>query len=104
MKYGDEKHLKGKEIYCRKTRRNVITRRIDPILTASDLTNTYSIIGSCGIDCGSTAVFSMIFKGTNNAESFAMEVDQAIESGFLSSGDALVLDIRVLIRAVKMSG
>jgi hypothetical protein len=50
IKFGDEKHLKGAELYCRKTRRNVFTGVVPPIMTHSDFRNTYSIVGFCGID------------------------------------------------------
>jgi hypothetical protein len=50
LKFGDEKHLKGAEIYCRKTRRNVLTGEVPPCFTAPDFRNTYTILGLCGID------------------------------------------------------
>ena len=33
IKFGDEKHLKGAELYCRKTRRNILTGEVPPIMT-----------------------------------------------------------------------
>ena len=46
-KYGDEKSLKGKVIYNKKARRDVLTGIIPHTLMDSDLRNTYSIIGMC---------------------------------------------------------
>ena len=50
IKYRDEKSLKGKAIYNRKSRRDVVTGIIPAVIINTDLWNTYSIIGICGID------------------------------------------------------
>lgn len=92
LKFGDEKHIKGEEMWCRYTRRNVFTGLVPPVLTASDFRNTYSIIGFCGIDPRATAVRYGISEGINNADNFAMQVQLAVFSGFLSPFDVLVLD------------
>ena len=36
IKYGDEKLLKGSEVYCRKNRQNVLTGEVPAVFTASD--------------------------------------------------------------------
>lgn len=36
LKYGDEKLLKGTEVYCRKNRRNVLTGEVPVTITGSD--------------------------------------------------------------------
>ena len=92
IKFGDEKHLKGAELFCRRTRRNVFTGVVPPILTSSDFRNTYSIVGFCGIDTQMSAVRYGITEGCNNADNFAMQVQLAIQSGFLVPGNVLVLD------------
>lgn len=92
IKYGDEKHLKGSELYCRKTRRNVLTGQVPPIMTHPDFRNTYSIVGFCGIDSRATPMRYSIAEGINDAENFALQVELAISSGWLSPGDVLVLD------------
>lgn len=92
IKFGDEKHLKGAELWCRKTRRNVITGEIPPMLTHPDFRNTYSIVGMCGIDPSSTPLFYSISEGTNDAQNFAEHIELAILSRFLQPGDVLVLD------------
>eukprot|EP00978_Attheya_sp_CCMP212_P000198 scaffold349_cov29-Attheya_sp.AAC.1 len=50
VKYGDEKLLKGEEVFCQKTCCNVLNGQIPAILATSDFQNTYAIIGFCGID------------------------------------------------------
>ena len=50
IKFGDEKHVKGAELFCRKTRRAVFTGEVPPVLTHADVRNTSSIVGFCGIE------------------------------------------------------
>jgi hypothetical protein len=85
VKYGDEKLLKGEEVFCRKTRRNVLNRQIPASLTASDFRNTYAIIGFCGIDRRTRPLHY-------DAEMFAKEIEYALATGHLIPGDVLVLD------------
>ena len=50
VKFGDEKLLKGQEVYNRKVRRDPRTGKI-PVMTATpDFRNTHAITGFCGID------------------------------------------------------
>ena len=42
IKFGDEKHLKGKEVFNRRNRRNPFTGHVPPTIGTPDLTNTYS--------------------------------------------------------------
>eukprot|EP00985_Skeletonema_marinoi_P031247 scaffold37243_cov116-Skeletonema_marinoi.AAC.1 len=92
IKFGDEKHLKGAELYCRKTRRNILTGEVPPILTTPDFRNTYSIIGFCGIDVRTTPVRYGIMEGINDAQSFAMQVQLGVLTGYFQPGDVIVLD------------
>ena len=92
LKFGDEKHIKGAELWCRKTRRNVFSGVVPPITTHSDFRNTYTIIGFCGIDSRVTPTRYGIVEGNNVAENFAIQVQMAVESVFLLPYDALVLD------------
>jgi hypothetical protein len=48
LKYGDEKSLKGRAIFNKKARRDVLTGLVPATLTDPDLRNSYSIIGICG--------------------------------------------------------
>ena len=92
IKFGDEKSLKGKEVFNRKVRRNPLTGEVPPLFTTPDLTNTYSLTGFCGIDKRSTAVWCSIHDDTNDAAEFALQVELALQSGFFRRGDIIVLD------------
>ena len=92
IKFGDEKHLKGSELYCRKCRRNVLTGEVPPIMTHPDFRNTYSIVGFCGIDTRTSPVRYGITEGINDAANFAIQVELAVIHGFLLPYDVLVLD------------
>jgi len=92
IKFGDEKSLKGKEVFNRKVRRHPMTGEIPPLYTTPDLTNTYSLTGFCGIDRRSTAVFCAIHDGINDATEFSIQVELAMSSGFFHPGDVMVLD------------
>ena len=92
LKFGDEKHIKGAELWCRKTRRNVFTGIVPPVLTHSDFRNTYSIVGFCGIDQRTTPLRYGISQGINDATNFAIQVQLAVMSGFLLPYDVLIVD------------
>ena len=92
IKFGDEKHLKGQELFNRKVRRDVLTGVVPASLTTSDFRNTYTITGFCGIDPRSTPVWYNIHDDTNGASEFAVQLEMAIMSGFFHRGDVLVLD------------
>ena len=92
IKFGDEKHLKGAELWCWKTRRNVFTGLVPPVMTNSDFWNTYSIVGLCAIDCRVTPVRYGIGQGNNNAENFVMQVQLGVLLGFFLPCDVIILD------------
>ena len=92
LKYGDEKSLKGKSLTNKKARRDVCTGLVPPTFTDPDWRNTYSIIGIVGIDKRVTPMKYRITDATVDAELFALEIEDALRTGFLRSGDVLVLD------------
>jgi len=95
IKFGDEKHLKGQELYSRKVRRNPITGDVPAIHTESDFRNTYNITGFCGMDQRTNPVWFKIQRsqdGNNNSDTFFDIIVEAIMDGFLRTGDVLVLD------------
>jgi hypothetical protein len=49
LKYGNKKSLKGKAIFNKLARRDVLTGLVPQTKADPDLQNTYSIIGICGI-------------------------------------------------------
>ena len=92
IKFGDEKLLKGEELFSRNVRRNPLTGEIPALLTTPDFRNTYSLTGFCGIDVRVSPVFFSIHESNNDAIQFALDLEDAISHGFLCPGDILVLD------------
>lgn len=92
LKFGDEKCLKGQEVYNRKVRRHPFTGQVPHLLTNSDFRNTYSLTGFCGIDRRSSAVFCSTHDDTNDATEFSVQLEKAIARGYFHHGDILVLD------------
>jgi transposase len=92
IKFGDEKHLEGSELYCRKVRKNVFTGEVPGIMAHPDFRNVYSIVGFCSIDTRVSPVRFGITQNLNDSSSFSMQVVLAVQSGFLQHGDVLVLD------------
>jgi hypothetical protein len=92
LKYADEKSLKGRDICNKLARRDPFTGIVPPTMTDPDFRNSYSIIGICGISRRSTPVKYRITESTVDAELFAMEMEDAVASGFLRPGDVLVMD------------
>lgn len=83
VKFGDEKLLKGVELYNRKPRRNVLDGTVPPVLVSNDYRNTYSLIGFCGIDPRTIPVFYTIHNEVNDSISFAKHIERSIVYGFL---------------------
>ncbi len=92
IKFGDEKHLKGQDLYNRKVRRDPITGIIPPTYTNGDFRNTYALTGFCGIDRYSSPVWYNLHEDKNGADEFSLQLELALASGFFRPGDVLVLD------------
>ena len=92
LKYGDEKSLKGRAIFNKKARRDVLTGLVPRTITDPDLRNTYSIIGICGISRRSSPVRYRITDTTVDADLFSLEIESAIAHRYLQAGDVLILD------------
>ncbi|KAL7471199.1 hypothetical protein ACHAXS_011463 [Conticribra weissflogii] len=92
VKFGDEKSLKGADLFNRLVRRNPLTGEIPNITTNPDFRNTYAITGFCGINRNTNPMWFRIHNGTNTAEEFAKDIETAILMKFLLPGDILVLD------------
>jgi transposase len=92
LKYGDEKSLKGRAIFNKNARRDVLTGLVPRTMTDPDLRNTYSIIGICGISRRSSPVRYRITDTTVDADLFSLEIESAIAHRYLQAGDVLVLD------------
>ena len=92
LKFGDEKHLKGGELFTRMGRRCPLTGAVPDMVADPDFRNTYSIIGFCGIDSRTVPVLYNINMLTNDAIDFSLAIETAIAVGFLQHNDILVLD------------
>jgi hypothetical protein len=92
VKFGDEKHLKGKEMFDRKVRKCPVTGKVEEVVVDSDFRNTYNIVGFCGIDLEAIPMDYYISDDTNDAETICEWVEQSVAKGFLRRGDTLVLD------------
>ncbi len=74
LKCADEKSLKDKDICNKLARRDLFTGIVPPTMADTDLRNTYSIIGICGISRQSTPVRYRITESTVDAELFPLEI------------------------------
>lgn len=92
VRFGDEKSLKGQELFGRDVRRNPITGEVPPIITDPDFRNTHSLSGFVGINRDTNPIWYRIHKSNNNAEQFSRDIEDAIVDGFLRPWDVLVLD------------
>jgi transposase len=84
--------VKGAEVFCRRTRRNVLTGEVPPCYTASDFRNTNPTVAFCGIDLSTMPVYYQIHDGKNDSEYFSTDIETAVSMGFFKGGDILVLD------------
>jgi hypothetical protein len=92
LKYADEKSLKGQDICNKLACRDPFTGIVPPTMTNPDFWNSYSIIGIWGISRRSTPVKYRITELTVDAKLIAMEMEDAVASGFLRPGNVLVMD------------
>ena len=92
VKFGNEKSLKGQELYNRKVRVDPETGVAPPVVTGQDYKNTHSITRFCGIDGRMIPIWYCIRDATNDSEIFLSDVEAAIQDGFLRRRDILVLD------------
>lgn len=93
LKFGDEKHLKGGELFARNVRRCPLTGETPAVSTDPDFRNTYSIIGFCGIDVRNTyPVYHSINMLTNDSVDFAFAIEMGIAVGYFQRDDWIILD------------
>jgi transposase len=60
--------------------------------TSSDMTNTYTMFGVCGINPAHPAAWCTIHDGINDAEQIATDLEYAIQARAVVAGDFLVFD------------
>jgi len=92
IKFGDEKLLKGAELYSRKVRRCPETGVLEDVTVDSDFRNTYSIVGFCGIDRRTGPFQYSLHDGSNDATAFSKAVKEGVKNEFLLPYDIIVLD------------
>lgn len=92
VKFGDEKSLKGQELYPRKVRKDPLTGLAPDVMVDSDFRNTHSITGIISYSPDVVPFWYSIHSETNNADTFLADIEAAIADGFLLPGDILGLD------------
>ena len=92
LKFCDKKHLKGRELFSRKGRRDPQTGIIEPLCVPLDFRNTYTIIGVCGVASETVPFDYILHEGMNNAAIFSDVILMMVADETLVSGDALVMD------------
>ena len=90
--FGDEKSLKGAELFNRSGRADPLTGLVEDFVIDSDWRNTYAITGLCRIGRDRPPFSYIIHNGSNIAAVFSDFIIQNLASGFLQLGDFLVLD------------
>lgn len=76
--FADEKLLKGQELFNRLVRKDPMTGETPCINPDPDFRNTHSITGFCTVAIDKSPVVFRIHEGNNNAEQFALDVEDAI--------------------------
>ena len=89
--FGDEKLLKGQELYNRKARINPITGEKPKLVVDPDFRITHSITAFTSLS-EDVPVWYRIHEGNNDAEEFSKDVLTAIAMGFIKEWDVLVVD------------
>ena len=92
LKFGDEKSIKGSELWSRKARPDPFTGRSDGQPVPSDFRNTYCAMGLCTVDPGVSPFLYTIGKENTDSASFFAFILNAVGVGWLHRGDFLVLD------------
>lgn len=89
--FGDEKLLKGQELFDRKARINPITGERPKQVVDPDFRMTHSITAFTSLT-DEIPVWYRIHEGNNDADQFARDIERAIAHGFIKEYDVLVLD------------
>ena len=95
VKFGDEKPLKGSELFSGRARRDPLTGEVPGTIVDSDFRNTYNIIGFCGVDMTTYPIDYYITDTTQQPTTAAVFMDAitlSLGKGFLKEGDYLILD------------
>jgi hypothetical protein len=90
--FGDEKPLKGGELFNRRERADPLNGVVEDFVVDSYWHNTYAITGLCRIGCDRPPFLFIVHDGSNNAAVLCDLVIQNLSCGSLQPGDSLVLD------------
>jgi hypothetical protein len=71
LKFCDEKHLKGRELFSQKGWRDPQTSIVEHVCIPLDFQNAYTIIGNCGVVQETIPFDCVLHEGTNNAAFFS---------------------------------
>ena len=80
IKYGDEKHMKRRDVYNYNNRRNPFTGLTPPLVAPPNFCDTYSLARFCDVDRRSTPLFYTIHDGTIDALEFQKAIMMVIEA------------------------
>ena len=92
VKFGDESHKRGADLYSNYARSDPFTGEVAPIILDADFRVAFTIIGLCGIDSDAFAFDFYIHSGINSSGHFVDAIKRSIQKGFLREYDTLVLD------------
>jgi hypothetical protein len=102
--FGDEKPLKGGELFNRWGCADPLTGVVKDFVLDSDWHNTYAITGLCWIGRDRPPFSFIVHDGSNNAAVFCDMVIQNLSCGFLQPGDFLVLDNELINHFQESTG
>lgn len=92
LKFGDEKHLDGADLYKRKARSDPLTGESSGIMVTGDFRNRYNINAIMGLDPNKPPLFVSILEETNTAASYVAFVILALQAGYFNRGDIFIID------------
>jgi hypothetical protein len=102
--FGDEKPLKGGELFNRWGHADPLTRVVEDFVVDSDWRNTNAITGLCRIGRDRPPFSCIVHEGSNNVAVFCDFVIQNLSCGFLQTGDFLVLDNALIHLFQELTG
>jgi hypothetical protein len=92
LKFWEEKHLKGRELFSQKGQRDPQTSIVEHVCISSDFQNAYTIIGICGVAQETVPFDYVLHEGTNNAGFFSDVILMMVADETLVHDDVLVMD------------
>jgi hypothetical protein len=97
IKFANEKHLKGQELFKQNGWQCPLTGELEPIIVNLDFPNSHIVIGCCSIAPDAPPFYFWMHAGMNAATMFLDFVCSMVVDGFLRNGDMMVIE-NVLIQ------